>query len=1826
MGVRVSEEKLVAALRRSVKEAEALRERNRKLSDGLHEPVAIVGMACRFPGGVGNPDDLWRLLDSGGDAITGLPGDRGWQSVSADWKGGFLRDATLFDATVFGISPNEALLMDPQQRQLLELSWEVLERAGFDPRSMRGSRTGVFVGAGYQGYAHDTAAIPEGAIGHRLTGNSGSVLSGRIAYTYGFEGPAITVDTACSSSLVALHWAVQALRSGECSLAMAGGVTVMASPEIFVEFDRQGALASDGRCRSFAEAADGTSWSEGAGLVLVERLSDAVANGHEILAVVRGSAVNSDGASNGMTAPSGPAQQRVIRDALASARLSVEQVDVVEAHGTGTVLGDPIEAQALLATYGQGRVEPLWLGSVKSNLGHTQAAAGVAGVIKMVLAMRHGVLPETLHVDEPTGHVEWSAGAVELLTEARPWSEVGRPRRAGVSSFGISGTNAHVILEQAPVSESGAESGVESEGGDVAVSGGVVPWVLSAASGSGLSAVAARLESWVREHPGVPVTVVGRSLATTRAVLEHRAVVLGADRAELLAGLGRLAGGGGSGGGVVRGVAGEVGRGVVMVFPGQGSQWAGMAVGLLESSAVFAEAMGECARVLSGWVSWSLLEALSDPAGLARVDVVQPVLWAVMVSLARLWRSYGVEPAAVVGHSQGEIAAACVAGVLSLEEGARIVALRSQALAVLAGHGGMTAIAAPAETVRQWCGRWKGRVSIAAINSPASTIVSGDPDALTELARFCTEQDVRARRVEVDYASHSPHVDPLHHQLHTDLAGITGHTATVPFYSTVTATALEGTRLDTGYWFQNLRQPVRFADTITTLADHGYRTYLEISPHPILTTPITDTLTDHNTTATVLPSLHRDHPDHTHLHTTLAHLHTHTTPINWQHHYPPGPTTPLPTYPFQHQRYWLESTGSVRKGHDRSGQRYETRWQALPRPASAALDGTWLVLVPAEGVDDDAVRFVITELTRHGASVEPVTANREELARRSDVAGIVSLQAFDERTGTNTTLPQGFADTLTTIRAWAESGCAARLWCLTRRAVSTSPGDELASRAQAMVWGLGRVAAVEHPARWGGLIDLPERLGEQVGDELIGALAGAGEEDQVALRTDGSLAPRLVRAEEAPGDWRPQGTVLITGGTGAVASRIARCLAASGARDLLLADPLGADTPEAGELVAAMAELGATTTIAACDVTDRQALAELIGSAPELSAVVHTTSVAEDAPIASLGLDGCERAMAAKIEVAAWLDELTRDRQLDAFVVFSSTAGLLGGAGYPCYAASNAFVEALAVQRRAAGLPALAVAWGPWGDGPADAELARRGLGKVPTANAFAALVAALGQSASTAVIAEVDWARFAPVLTAARPCPLLRELPEARDLRPRTGDLVRGSAELRADLADLTEAERERYLLELVRSRAAAVLGHASSEDIPPARSFADLGFDSLTVVRMRDELAAATGLKFPSTLLFDYPAANSLARHLRDELTGGAAVPTVARGTRRAEKPIAIVGMSCRLPGGVKSPEELWDLVASGRDAISGFPEDRGWDGEGLYHPDPEHQGTSCTREGGFLHDLGGFDAEFFGISPREALATDPQQRILLELGWEALERAGIVPESLRGSDTGVFIGTSGQDYVRLLIAEPEQFEGRAGVGNIASVLSGRLAYTFGFEGPAVTVDTACSSSLVALHWAIQALRDGECSLAMVGGAAVMATPGAFVEFSRQGALSADGRCRAFGAGANGTGWGEGVGVLLVERLSDAVANGHEVLAVVRGSAVNSDGASNGLTAPSGPSQQRVIRQALASAGLTTSDVDVVEAHGTGTVLGDPIEAQALLATYGQGRVEPLWLGSVK
>jgi acyl transferase domain-containing protein/D-arabinose 1-dehydrogenase-like Zn-dependent alcohol dehydrogenase len=2583
-------EQVVEALRTSLKETERLRAQNSRLLAAAGEPVAIVGIGCRLPGDVRSPEDLWELVAGGHDAIGSLPTDRGWDldslydpdpdsaGTSYVRHGGFIDGADEFDAELFAISPREAAAMDPQQRLLLEVAWEALERAGIAPTSLRGSSTGVFVGAMHQDYvpaaseaAPGGAAALDSAEGHAVTGLSGAVISGRVAYALGLEGPALTVDTACSSSLVTIHLACQALRGGECDLALAGGVTVQSTPDLFVQFSRQRGLAVDGRCKAFAEGADGTSIAEGVGLVLLERLSRARRLGHRVLAVVRGSAVNQDGASNGLTAPNGPAQRRVIRRALESARLRPEQVDALEAHGTGTVLGDPIEANALLDVYGAAdRRAPLRLGSIKSNIGHTQAAAGVAGVIKMTMALKHGLLPKTLHVAEPSTRVDWSRGSIELLSEPVAWERGAEPRRAGVSSFGISGTNAHLLLEEAPVEErapfehgesrdgESRDGAADTVGGNPPFAGDFVVWPLSGRGEAALRGQARALhdtllggEQGVRE--------IGSALALSRSALQTRAVIVGAERAELLAGLDALARGEPAPA-VRTGTAPGSKRGrVAFVFPGQGAQWVGMAAELIDQSPVFADWIARCQDALSPYVDWQLERVLRGAAGapaLDRVEVVQPALFATMVSLAQLWRSCGVSPVAVVGHSQGEIAAACVAGGLSLQDGARVVALRSRALQRLAGAGGMVSVATGAEQVRGLLADAGARVSIAAVNGPDATVVSGAPDALNTLLERCEKRGVRARRIPVDYAAHSEQVGEIETELLDACAAISPGCAEVQLYSSVLGAALDTAALDARYWYRNLRETVRFDAAVAAALRDGVNAFVEVSPHPVLCAaieeiaerdparrastqrePERDRSADGETGGAHSPagesprgvpagigiaaigSLRREQGGAARLLTSVGEAWAQGVEVDWQAILGTVSTghVELPTYAFQRRRYrigparsvaaspaalgqrapgtplfgaalslaaadeWLFTGRLSRESHpwlcdhavlgsvlvpgtafvemalhagaragcpaveelalqtplalaegsavelqlavgeaDEAGCRAvsvhsrvapageregeyegEGAWtlhaqgtlcpgEPMPSPDTGAgagrlqsqlrsLAGSW----PPPGAQEIAVDGLYEALAERGLEYgpsfrglravwrrgdelyadvalgeqlgaeaagyrlhpalfdaalhalgvgllgdggpirlpfswsgvrlwaagrrslracltmdgegaisialgdgagEPVAAvsslvarpvsagqlgsaavsdalfalrweplqapwqdgrgapeclllageggaadpglallraacERPELADGRVVADLDSLARLVERAedspanaivwlstehASEPALAHGHLHrALELVQAWLadERLGEVRLVLLTRGAVSTGADGEAPDPVAAAVWGLLRSAQSEHPGRlllldvdgrertwpaavaalaltdetqlavrdgavyaprlaragttgaltapqdagswrlqagatrtledlslrpcpevdeplaagmiriglratglnfrdvvttlglvplrgewdsigsegagvvlevgegvedlkpgdrvfglltggfgpvavsdrrvltripdgwtfaqaaavpgsfltayyalvdlarlrrgetvlvhaaaggvgmaavqiarhlgvrvlataspwkWGALgelgvherhlassreLDFETRLREAAGEDgvdvVLNSLAGefvdaslrllgpdgrflemgktdirdpsalasehpgvhyrafdlieAGPEriaemlvELLELFARGELAPppllafdirrapqafrfmsqaghvgKIVLTPPAPPLGTP-GTALIVGGTGVLGGALARHLVrAHGVRHLLLASRRGSEAPGAQELQAELEQAGASVRIAACDAAQRSQLRELIASIPgdrPLRVVVHAAGALDDGLVDSLTPERLDRVLVAKLDAAFHLHELTAGLDLDAFVLFSSAAGVFGSAGQAAYAAANSYLDALALNRRARGLPGISLAWGWWQQESEltghlrDADLARMeraGLRPMSTEQGLALFDAALAGADALAIPVRLDLTSLRAQGDDSVLPPLLRALVRtgARRASPRSG------ASLLAGIAGLGGQERAAFALELVRGEAAAVLGHSSPAAVDEQRAFKDLGFDSLLGVELRNRLAAASGLRLPATLVFDYPTPAALATHLLEHVQGD------ERSTReparaRSEEPIAIVGMSCRYPGGVSSPAGLWDLLEAGRDAISPFPTDREWTlgpaertgdaqggarageggagaaefragagegradaADGRERPaEPSAAASGWVREGGFLYDAADFDAEFFGISPREALAMDPQQRLLLEAAWEVLEGVGLAPSSLRGSQTGVYVGTTAQDYSALARLLPESSGGFLVTGNSASVLSGRVAYALGLEGPAVTVDTACSSSLVALHMACQALRGGECSLALAGGVSILSTPVAFLEFARQGGLASDGRCKSFADAADGTNWGEGVGLLALERVSDARAHGHRVLALVRGSALNQDGASNGLTAPNGPSQQRVIRQALANAGVSAAEVDAVEAHGTGTTLGDPIEAQALLATYGQERPagRPLWLGSIK
>ncbi|GAB20712.1 putative polyketide synthase, partial [Gordonia effusa NBRC 100432] len=892
-----------------------LQQTRRELSDirdSRAEPIAIVGIGCRFPGGIDGPDDLWRLLEDEADAIGEFPGDRGWDiqrlfadddspTTSITKEGGFLDDIAGFDAALFGMSPREAKASDPQHRMLLETTWQAMEHAGIVPAELRGTRAGVFIGTNGNDYPATITEHPAELAGYISVANAASVASGRIAYTFGLEGPALTVDTACSSSLVAMHLAINSLRERECDSAVIGGISLMSTPTLFVEFSRQQGLAPDGRCKAFGDEADGTGWSEGSAVIIVERLSDAIAQERQILGLLRGSAINQDGASNGLTAPNGPAQQRVIEAALSSCGLRTQDIDLVEAHGTGTSLGDPIEASALINTYGHGREDdPLWLGSVKSNIGHTQAAAGLAGVIKTVLALQHQRMPATLHAERPSQRIDWSAGTVQVLTHARHWELRGDARRAGVSAFGVSGTNAHVIIEEAPEPQP-MTGGISDEH---------LPgvWLLSAGSTNSLAAQANTLRSFAARFSDSSIGAVSWSLLRHRALLGERAVVVGETVADLRRGLTAIA----TGSLADNAVSGRLrhGRSPVFVFPGQGAQWARMADSLLTTMPVFATHLDECAEALAPHVDWSLRDVLAGTAGapdLDRVDVVQPVLWAMMIALAKTWIHLGVRPRAVIGHSQGEIAAAHIAGALTLEDSARVVALRSQALAELAGEGGMLTVALSEQECRVRLSPYETSLSVAAVNGPSSVVVAGDVEALDALATELDHNGVWNRRVNVDYASHSAQVESIADRLRTDLAGVAATNGSIPIFSTVTGEPLKTSTMTADYWYQNLRATVRFAPTVEAALEAGLDTFVEVSPHPLLTNNIAEIAEESMITTTVTTgTLRRDRPGLNELMLAAARLHVNGVHVDWAllPAFRQSSIVPLPTYSFDRQRYW----------------------------------------------------------------------------------------------------------------------------------------------------------------------------------------------------------------------------------------------------------------------------------------------------------------------------------------------------------------------------------------------------------------------------------------------------------------------------------------------------------------------------------------------------------------------------------------------------------------------------------------------------------------------------------------------------------------------------------------------------------------------------------------------------------------------------------------------------------------------------------------------------------------------------------------------------------
>lgn len=1893
---------------------------------------AIIGYAARLPGAA-DADGYWDVLHNGRDAVSQIPADR-WDceeffdaDPSAPGKvvtrrAGFLDDAVGFDAPFFGVSTREANLMDPQHRLLLETAWHAVEHSGTAPTTLANTRTGVFVGQSTHDYlsmASSGLDYPE-IEAYMAIGTSAAAGAGRISYRLGLQGPAVTVDTACSSSLVAIHQACQALRLGECDLALAGGVNVLLSPATMITFSQSRMLAPDGRCKTFDAAADGYVRGEGCGVLVIKRLEDAVRDGDHIRAVIRGSAVNQDGASGGLTVPNGVAQQRVITEALQRAGVQASDISYLEAHGTGTSLGDPIEVQAAAAVLGAGRDagDPLLIGSAKTNIGHLEAAAGVAGVLKVVLALEHQELPKHLNFQNPSPHIPWDRIPVRVVEQPVAWERGARPRIAGISSFGFSGTNAHVILEEAPAT---APASAPAEPGD---DRRFSLLTLSARTPAALAQAAQNYRGWLAEHPETSLADLCLTTGTGRAHFEHRAALVVnsvASAGELLAALADEL----PAKGLVRGHSAAPPK-TAWLFPGQGSQYAGMARELFETEPVFAETLTRCARAVSDLLDTPLLDLVFDAEGgetLKLTKHAQPAIFAVEMGLARLWQSWGLEPDVVLGHSVGQYSAACVAGVFSLEDGVRLLAERGRLFAELPPGGQMCAIFADPDRVERITDEFPS-LSVAAFNG-ANTVLSGPATDLEQAVAQLSDEGARCDWLDTSHAFHSALLDPALDEFEAIANTFTFAAPQRILLCNRTGAALGRTaKLDGAYWRRHARQPVQFATCVATLAELGATLLLEVGPQPVLTATALRAWPDAANPPKAVASLRRNSADHWQITEALAQAYV----AGHQPDFgalaaPAARTLDLPPYPFQHRHYWFRQTAGVHRGpgstdtaehtqvlqlleegrieelaallDDAGAQQnpidtlkllaaqhnqqrdaksiadicYEVRWQKhtdLPKSAAAEPVSWMLVTDEAEAIQPlvevlaalghrhRIVGLPVNDEDEAQLAAELQTASADEPGLRIlHCAALESSLGADGATSMRSLLRMQhriLGGTQRTFRAAAAAESRTPVWVVTTGAHHVAESDSV-SPDHTSLWGFCRVAALEYPQVWGGLVDLAAGVADQWSRLITHVVAAASGEDQIAVRTDASYVPRLVRrtgsGTKAPLVLRSDATYLVTGGLGSIGLEFADYLAAHGARQLVLTGrQLPGETTR--QRIDALSERhGCTVRVIAADIADPHDVTRLLATVddelPPLAGIVHAAGVNDTTPLSTLSGADIDRTFAGKVWGAWNLSESCAGRQLDFFITTSSISAVWGSYGQSAYSAANAFLDGVAWRLRERGIPGISVNFGPWSAGMADpearAQLQRRGIHPLAPGEALAAMADAMGRpkSATQPVVARVDWKQFLALYLQTGHRALFDVVgQEARRSAPeettRSAETP-GSTHLVEQLTAAPAQQRRKLVLDHLRNTVAEVTRIEAAE-IREDTGFFDLGMDSLMAVELRRRLEQAVGKELPATLAMDYPRLSDVADYLigdvlelGDRPTAVAAAAPAVPLSVGADEPIAIVSVACRFPG-APDPDAYWDVLANGVDAVREIPEDR-FEVDAFYDPDQQTPGKIYTRSGGYLDSVDSFDPEFFGISPREAVWIDPQQRLMLEVAWEGLERAGYSASSLRGSRTGVFVGVGANEYSHLLSGDSvDNLEGHFITGNALNAVAGRVAFVLGLEGPAVAVDTACSSSLVAVHQATQALRSGDCDLALAAGVNVLLSPVSIVAASRARMLAPDGRCKTFDAAADGYARGEGCGVLVLKRLSDAQRDGDRICAVIRSTAVNQDGASSGLTVPNGGAQQRLITTALARAGLSGSDVDYLEAHGTGTPLGDPIEVQAAAAVYGAGRDQnrPLLIGTAK
>jgi malonyl CoA-acyl carrier protein transacylase len=2158
-----------------------------------HEPIAIVGAACRFPGGVKSPEDFWKLLSDGACVVSDLPRDR-WNvdqfydpNPETPGKMYVKRAGTIgkideFDAGFFDISPTEAMALDPQHRLLLEVTWEALERSGRAPDSLVDTRTAVFVGITSREYAEllENSEERDSLDAYIPTGNNLNVASGRISYFLGLRGPSISVDTACSSSLVALHLSCENLRSGETDMAIAGGVNLMLSPDFSISLSKAKALSPQGLCKTFDANADGYVRSEGCAMFVLKRMSDAVRDGDNILGLIAGSAVNNDGISSGLTAPNGKAQEELIRDALRIADVKPAQVSYIEAHGTGTPLGDPIEFQAFSNVYREGRAsdKPLMIGSVKTNIGHAESAAGAAGLMKVLLSLQNDAIPAHLHFKKPNPHIQLESIPGRIPVETSKWTAVPGNRIAGLSSFGFSGTNAHLVIQEAP--KSAATMTKKKKAGERPMH----VLCMSAKNAGALKAMAQSYGEYLANNPGTALADFCYTANFCRAQFDERLTVSAATVEEMKLKLQAFAGGK-NGAGVVRAtVRKNAGKAATaFLYTGQGAQYAGMAKELYETEPVFQKAVDECADLLKSYMDKPLLEVwfgkYSDLIDQTRYT--QPSMFVLEYALTEMWRSWGVVPEAVMGHSVGEYCAAVTAGVMGLEDGLKLISTRARLMQEIKTEGGMLACMASEEKVREAIAPFADKVSIAGYNGPALIVIAGFKTELNKAAESLQKAGVKTKPLTVSHAFHSPQMDGILEKFAKVLKTVKFSAPKIKMISNLTGTRLTAADIqDPNYWCRHLREPVRFSQGTKELFNDGNRIFLEIGPGTTLAGMAKGCVPD-DAPVTWATSLKKDRKDWEQIFEAVGTLYGAGVNPDWQGFDAERPMRSrimLPTYPFQRKRYWPKSarraaagasTGSdlhpflgIRvaspsgggqvlyqsvldvKGYNAFIKQHIVH-EEIVVPAATYMDmaisaainefGTGVAIVESMNIEKPVVayegrrKFVQTVLTPqtpgvfafqiftaeapagngpvpewishvqgkisvskqkvesilpekkepiadiqarcktevtmdqfytilkrvgidpHGVfrTIKDIHGGKAELISRVQITDAMqaeseSFQFHPSYLDSFIQLPQGmrmltekvtrlflptsyqkiifhrkppvagwchmflrteanekvktikvdfrgiddqgeiflevqgltmvealkesfmkvlgktdqiedtlheikwkeqklegisqFADTwliladkggvgaklaaslkekgakthllpydqtLTEAEAMAAAlkkvtasgekiSHAIHMWSLDcaaefaerekngtvdaafitngQKAVYASAlaltqavgkttacpvtfvtsAAEMADPKQAKVCpftsvltGLARVVDLEFPDLKCRTVDLDWQPGAtEAAAFLLNEVASSSAEPHVAYRAGKRLVAKVAKyakppaAKLKPVTIHEDATYMLTGGLGGIGRNFAKILIERGASNLVLVGRSEL-SPEQKTFIRELEASGAKVHYLRYDVAQEAGCKELFAklkAMPRLRGVLHLAGVLSDASILQQNWSRYEQVMAPKV-MAGWnLHEQTKGMELDFFVLFSSLTSMLGNKGQANYAAANSFMDSLAYYRQAQGLPGLAVNWGPWADAGMAAKEATRvrqlsdaGIDLIPMKLGCQVLEYIWNTSGQVGV-----WKRSAqpPAFNAL----FLSEVMGS-------GGAQKASAvgnidnELIGKLMEVLPDERRDVLIKFLRDEVAKFLHVDDPTQIETQKGFLDIGFDSLMVVDFRNRLKKTLGPEMggllPATLMFDYPNLEVLTDWLlKDVIKLGDTVEKKTKAKKKTgnvkNEPIAIIGAACRYPGDSNSLDEYWDLLRNGRLGMVEIPKDR-IPLDKFFDADQDKEGRIYTKEGGFIKDVDKFDAEFFGILPAEATDLDPQHRLMMEVAWEALENANIVPTSLMGSRTGVYVGVGIGDYARVHNwNRGTTMSAYYGIGTLLCGASGRVSYFLGLQGPSVSLDTACSSALSATHLACTGLRNEECEMAIVGGVNLILEPTIYVSFSRAHMLSPDGRCFTFDQKANGYARAEGCGSIVLKRLSDAMEDGDNILAVIRGTAINQDGRSSTITAPSGPSQEAVIREALGVAGVQPSEVGLFDAHGTGTSLGDPIEVTALGKVLREGRPkdEPLMLTSHK